>query len=126
MAVSLQVSTLGSHPRVPPWGPTTESHLTVPPQGPNSGSHHRVVGPGSHLGVSVPLFWYVSETATGGVLNKKLSLNILQYSQETPVLESCLIKFCNFIKRRYQQRCFSVNTAKFLKAPILPSAVLFS
>ena len=29
------------------------------------------------------------------------------------------LKACNFIKKRLQHRCFSVNTVKFFRAPIL-------
>ena len=55
---------------------------------------------------------------------RKLFLKILQYTQETPVLESTFKKFtdlqtCNFIKKRPQHRCFPVNIAKFLILPIL-------
>ena len=51
-------------------------------------------------------------------------LKVLQYPQETPVLESLFkkvasLKVCNFIKKRPQHRCFLVNIAKFLKLPIL-------
>ena len=54
-----------------------------------------------------------SEAATRGVLLKKLLLENLQYSQETPVLESL------FYEKRLQHRCFLVNIAKFLRTPIL-------
>ena len=55
---------------------------------------------------------------------RKLFLKILQYPQETPVLESIFKKVadlqtCNFIKKRPQHRCFPVNIAKFLILPIL-------
>ena len=45
-------------------------------------------------------------------------LNILQYSQETTVLETLFDKIadlhdCNFIKKRVQHRCFPVNIVKF-------------
>ena len=55
---------------------------------------------------------------------RKLFLKILQYTQETPVLESIFKKgadlyTCNFIKKRPQHRCFPVNIAKFLILPIL-------
>ena len=29
------------------------------------------------------------------------------------------LRVCNFIKKRFQHRCFSMNFAKFLKTPIL-------
>ena len=50
-------------------------------------------------------------------------LNILQYPQEIPVLESLFkkvagLKARNFIKKRHQHRCFPVNIAKFLRVPI--------
>ena len=55
---------------------------------------------------------------------KKLIFKILQYPQETPVLESLFkkivgLKACNFIKKKPQHRCLSVNIAKFLRLPIL-------
>ena len=48
-------------------------------------------------------------------------LKILQYSQETPVLESLFnelagLQACKFIKKKLQHRCFPVNIAKFLRA----------
>ena len=47
-------------------------------------------------------------------------LKTLQYSQETPSLESLFnkvagLKTHNFIKKRLQRRCFGVNIAKDLK-----------
>ena len=44
--------------------------------------------------------------------------------RETPVLKSLFnkvagLKACSFIKKRLQHRCFPVNIAKFLRAPIL-------
>ena len=50
---------------------------------------------------------------------KKLFLKSSPYPQETLVLESLFknvagLKTCNFIKKRPQNRCFSVNIAKFL------------
>ena len=53
---------------------------------------------------------------------RKLFLKILQYPQETPVLESIfknVTDLCNFIKKRHQHRCFPENIAKFLILPIL-------
>ena len=57
---------------------------------------------------------------------KNLFLKIMQYTQEIPVLESLFskvlnkgLKASNFIKKRPQHRCFSVNIAKFLRQPIL-------
>ena len=55
---------------------------------------------------------------------KKVFLEILQNSQEnTSARVSFLIKLqasaCNFIKKRLWHRCFPVNYAKFLTAPLL-------
>ena len=55
---------------------------------------------------------------------RKLFLKILQYPQETPLLESIFKKVadlstCNFIKKRTQHRCFPVNIEKNLILPIL-------
>ena len=53
---------------------------------------------------------------------RKLFLKILQYPQETSVLESIfknVTDLCNFIKKRHQHRCFPENIAKFLILPIL-------
>ena len=55
---------------------------------------------------------------------RKLFLKILQYTQETPVLESIFKKgadlyTCNFIKKRPQHRYFPVNIANCLILPIL-------
>ena len=65
-----------------------------------------------------------TEAAARGVLSEKLFLNILQYSQESTVVgvsfsESCRPEPCNFIKKKLQHRCFSVNIAEFLRTPIL-------
>ena len=51
-----------------------------------------------------------SEGTTGDVLLKKLLLKISQYSQQNPSV---------FIKKRHQHKCFPVNIAEFLRAPIL-------
>ena len=55
---------------------------------------------------------------------KKLFLEILQYPQETPVLEPIFKRFadlqtCTFVKNRPQQGCLPVNIAKFLILLIL-------
>ena len=50
---------------------------------------------------------------------KKLLLNISKYSQETLVWESLFYKVCNFTKKTPTLDVFSVNIAKFLRAPIL-------
>ena len=55
---------------------------------------------------------------------RKLLLKILQYPQETPVLEFIFknvsdLQTCNFIKKRPQHRCFLVDITKILKLPIL-------
>ena len=54
---------------------------------------------------------------------KNLLLQISQYSQKMPLLESLFnlvagFQVYSFIKKRLQQRYFSVKIAKFLKAPI--------
>ena len=51
---------------------------------------------------------------------KGVFLDILQYSQETSVLESLFNKVaglntCNFIKKRLRHRYFPVNIAKSLR-----------
>ena len=61
---------------------------------------------------------------TGGILLKKQFLKFRNTDKKTPALESLFNKVsghqtCNVIKKRLQQRCFSVNTAKFLRTPIL-------
>ena len=55
---------------------------------------------------------------------KNLLVQISQYSQKTPVMDSLFnqvaaLQVCNFIKKRFQQRCFSMKIAKFLKTPVL-------
>ena len=55
---------------------------------------------------------------------RKLFLKVLQYPQETPVLESISKKVaelqtCNFIKKGSKHSCFPVSIAKFLILPIL-------
>ena len=45
------------------------------------------------------------------MLIKKLLLRISQYSQENTCVAG--LKTCDFIKRRLQYRCFTVNIAKF-------------
>ena len=55
---------------------------------------------------------------------RKVFLKVLQYPQETPVLESIFkktadLQTCNFIFKRPQRRCFPVNIAEFLILPIL-------
>ena len=54
---------------------------------------------------------------------KKLFLEIWQYSQETPVLESLFKKIadlraCNFMKKRPQPWRFPVNVSNFFRLPI--------
>ena len=60
------------------------------------------------------------EATAGGALWKRLFLKILQYPQETPVLEFLFkkvegLKACNFIKKMPQHRYIPVNIAKFLR-----------
>ena len=64
------------------------------------------------------------EAATGGVSVKKVFLKVLQYSQKNTCVESLFnnvasLKTCNFIKKRLQHKCFPVNSATFLRTPIL-------
>ena len=42
-----------------------------------------------------------------------------KYLRSNLFLSSCRSSVCNFIKKRFQHRCFSVNIAKFLKMVIL-------
>ena len=67
--------------------------------------------------------FHISEAATGGVLLKKVSLNISQNSQENTWV-SFLIKFqvldlqlldLKVLDLRLWRSCFPVNFAKFLK-----------
>ena len=49
---------------------------------------------------------------------------VLNIHRKTPVLESLFdrvvgLQACNFIKKRHQHRCFSVNIVKFLRTLIL-------
>ena len=52
-------------------------------------------------------------------------LKIYQYSQENTcakasfVYQVAIVQFCNFIKKRFQHGCFTVNIEKFLKTHIL-------
>ena len=55
--------------------------------------------------------WH-SKAVTGGVLQKKLLLKISQDSEENTFVGV-------FINERLQHRCFPVNIANFLRAPIL-------
>ena len=55
---------------------------------------------------------------------KKVFLEFSLYSQENTCVESCFnkvagLKACDFIKKRLQHRCFSVNIARFIRKPIL-------
>ena len=64
----------------------------------------------------------MSKAATRGALWKKLK-KFRNIHRKTPMLESLLhkvtgLKSCNFIKKRSQHRCFSMNIAKFLRTPI--------
>ena len=68
--------------------------------------------------------WYVFQKQPPEVFNKKGALKILQYPQETPVLESVFkkvagLKAWNFIKNRPQHRCLLVSIVKILRLPIL-------
>ena len=46
-------------------------------------------------------------------------ISVLKNFAKTPVLESLVNKVVvNFIKKRFQHRCFPVNIAKFLRIPI--------
>ena len=42
-----------------------------------------------------------------------------KYLRSNLFLSSCRSSVCNFIKKRFQHRCFSMNIAKFLKMVIL-------
>ena len=68
--------------------------------------------------------WCLDWCLTGGILLKKQFLKFRNTDKKTPALESLFNKVsghqtCNVIKKRLQQRCFPVNTAKFLRTPIL-------
>ena len=64
-----------------------------------------------------------TKAATRGALQKMLFLKICNIHRRTPVLMSLFnkvagLRACNFIKKRFQHRCFPVNIAKFLRTPI--------
>ena len=66
----------------------------------------------------------LTEAATGGVLQPRVFLDILQNSQEnTCAGVSFLIKLqarpATLLKKRLWRRCFPVNFAKFLRTPFL-------
>ena len=91
--------TLEFHLRIPAQaqaqGPALGSHLRVPPYGPTLGSYHLRVQP-KNPGSRVPP--YVS----GSHFSAMSGLQV-----------------CNFIKKRFQHRCFPVKFAKFLRTPFL-------
>ena len=60
--------------------------------------------------------------ATGDVLQKDVFLKISQKSQENA--QSYRPKASNFIKKRFQRRCFYVNFTKFLRISLLPAGRL--
>ena len=69
--------------------------------------------------------FYATETATRCVLYKnKLFFKFRNIHRKTSVLQSFIgvLKVCNFLKKRLQHRCFSVNIQKFLRAFILKSS----
>ena len=58
----------------------------------------------------------ITEAATGGVLKKSLFWKFYQYSQKNTCFGvSISLQACNFIEKRHQYGCFSVNIAKFLR-----------
>ena len=68
-----------------------------------------------------------SEAANGGALYKKLLYNVLaiftgKHCVKSPFNKVVALKVGYFIKKRLQQRCFLVNIAKFLGAPILKNS----
>ena len=73
----------------------------------------------------VPYQMYDTEAATGGVLQKKVFLEISENSQvNTCARVSFLIKFrrhasVSLLKKRLWNRCFPVNFAKFSRTPFL-------
>ena len=60
-----------------------------------------------------------TEAATAGVFLKKVSLDILQNSQENTCarVSFLLKKKLTLLKKRLWRRCFPVNFAKFLRTP---------
>ena len=60
-----------------------------------------------------------SEAATGGVLGKKVFLEILQNSQDSTCNKVAGLSPATLSKRRLWQRCFPVSFAKFLRTPFL-------
>ena len=60
-----------------------------------------------------------SETAVCSCSLKYMFLIIRNIYRKTSVLESLLQRDANFIKKRFQYRCFPVNIAKFLRTAFL-------
>ena len=60
-----------------------------------------------------------SEAATGLDLKKDALRNFAVYTMESLFDKVADHEACNFIKKRFQQMCFLVNIAKFLKTAIL-------
>ena len=61
-----------------------------------------------------------TEAALSDVLQNRCSWKFCNIHREACVLESLInktatMKACNFIKKRLQHRCFTVNIAKFLR-----------
>ena len=63
-----------------------------------------------------------TEAATGGVLQKKVSLKISQNSQENTCARVSFLRSATLLKKRLWHRLFPVNFAKFLRTPFLQSA----
>ena len=59
------------------------------------------------------------EAAVRRCSTKQVLLKISQYREKKSVLESPFNLPCNFIKKRPQQRCFSANIAKYLRAAFI-------
>ena len=70
---------------------------------------------------SILFFFNTSEAVTRGVLWKNVFLKIWQYPQKTVDWKHLCwsLQTSNFIKKRLQHRCFSVNIVKFSRIPIL-------
>ena len=90
----------------------------------------RVQGPSPGFRSSSLKLVVVKNPAVHRCSSKQLFFIILQYSKETPVLESLFykaeaLKAYSFIKKRLQYRCFHVNIAKFLKTAFIYLYILY-
>ena len=86
------------------------------------GLHHRCFP--VNIVCEYNFFWFILlKHPFGYVLQSQSSQKFWKAYRKTPVLEFFLLdkivnnQACNFIKKRLQRRCFTVNLAELLKAP---------